>query len=159
MPTISVAGDLTVDWTIIVPAGASTHLAAAFAWSRSADVHITALPGGAAMVHALLVAAGQPDQTISGPTLPERAMLDPADGSIARSFAIWQPHPRTIDGSEIAWRMARFLGQRGGGSGSSGLSAEHLAADVLVIDDAAHGFRAIAGLADLLHHQHHRPSA
>ena len=35
MPTISVAGDLTVDWTIVVPAGSSTHLAAAFAWERS----------------------------------------------------------------------------------------------------------------------------
>ena len=157
MPTISVAGDLTVDWSIVVPAGSSTHLATAFAWERSADVHITALPGGAAMVHALLVAAGQPELTVNGPTLPERAMLDPADGSIARSFAIWQPQPRTTGDGGVAWRMARFLGQRGSGSSGAGLSAKHVAADVLVIDDAGLGFRATSGVSDVLAHQSGQP--
>lgn len=144
--SILVAGDATVDWMLAVPtviAPAALH--ASYQWETRAPVQIVAQPGGAALVHAVLVACARlaPDGRlqIEGIAVPDIALADPDRDIVPRTFTVWQPYPIQAQRRELTWRMHQFLGVRPAAAGIGSLAASDCLPECLVIDDANLGFR------------------
>ncbi len=144
--TIQVIGDVTIDWAILTPSASSTALDSSYRWEQLADVHMSPLAGSAAFISDLLRAAAREQVArgqlhISGPKLSPEAFSNPADPSIARSFAIWEQYPQRLGKPQPVWRMRQFLGLQPASSASIDQQAVQPSADCLVVDDANLGFR------------------
>ena len=130
-------GDLTVDWAIVASADLDPGLQLPYLWERRGTAVVSAMPGGAAFIGALIEGLG--GQPVNGPTLPPAALANPQFPEVARTFATWSSFPQSRGSAQGAWRMRQFLGQE---PASAALGAEQPAPpDVLVIDDANLGFR------------------
>ena len=141
-PVLAVAGDVTVDWLLAVPAVAgSADLQAAYQWETRGAAGLSAQPGGAALLATLAAAAIGGAARVEGPVLPPGVLLDPTDGRLARTYSLWQPHPSSVGGREVAWRMHRFLGFRPGTEAAPPASAGAGVVSCVVLDDAGLGFR------------------
>ena len=144
--TIQVIGDVTVDWAILAPSASSTALDSSYRWEQPAAVHMSPLAGSAAFISDLLHAAvrehdARVQPRISGPSLPREAFSNPAEPSVARSFAIWEQYPQRLGKPQPVWRMRQFLGLQLASSAPIDQQAVEASADCLVIDDANLGFR------------------
>ena len=141
--TILVAGDATVDWMLIAPAGMESGLERAYRWEAQTRVHLAAQAGGAAFLAALLAATcgGAAAPVVSAVPVPLASLTDPDDAAFARTYTTWQPYPARLGGDDIAWRMHEFLGQRPAESAPPA-PAWTAALTCLAIDDANFGFRA-----------------
>ena len=150
--SIVVSGDITIDWNLaresLAPAGetAISHTS----WQR----------GGAALLADLLaqIGAGMPPgsrpvevSATSAPTTP----IPPGGDALNHSYALWSRFPREADDKRAgsAWRIMSFLGVDRARTGESVTAAwRHLetslpTADLVVLDDAAMGFREHSDLA------------
>lgn len=136
-PAIAVAGDVTVDWAIVTPPGLGSNLQLAYLWEREGTVTVSAMPGGAALVASLLRAITG-DVVVSS-ELPPGALNDPRVASLTRTFTAWKSFPLRVGSSHGRWRLAEFLGWIGKAEG--GVAERISQAPVVVIDDAALGFR------------------
>ncbi len=136
-PAIAVAGDVTVDWTIVTPPGTSSNLQLAYLWEREGTVTVSAMAGGAALIASL--ARRLSGDTLASPALPDGALNDPRFATAPRTFTVWKSYPLRIGSTESRWRLAEFLGWLGTVEGGA---AERVpAAPVVVLDDADLGFR------------------
>jgi hypothetical protein len=140
---ILVAGDATVDWMLIAPAGMESGLERAYRWEAQTRVHLAAQAGGAAFLAALLAAtcgeAAAP--VVSAVPIPPASLTDPDDAAFARTYTVWQPYPARLGTDGVAWRMHEFLGQRPAESAPPA-PARTAAPACLAIDDTNFGFRA-----------------
>ncbi|HUZ03282.1 MAG TPA: AAA family ATPase [Thermomicrobiaceae bacterium] len=146
-PRIAVVGDVTVDWMVLAPSGVGpSTLQTTYQWEAGGGAGVASQPGGAALIAALVVAAGneRTDRLTSrGPAVPPDALVDPGYSGLPRTFAVWQPFPVALDEPRPAWRMAQFLGlQR---PTESALQWERTPPSddpaCLMVDDANLGFR------------------
>ncbi|HET9017418.1 MAG TPA: hypothetical protein VFN57_17585, partial [Thermomicrobiaceae bacterium] len=146
-PRVAVVGDVTVDWMLLAPAGVGpSTLQTTYQWEVGGGAGVASQPGGAALIAALVTAAGDPcldGQSPDGPTVPPDALVDPGYPTLPRTFAVWQPFPAALDDPRPAWRMAQFLGlQR---PAEPTVACEHTplsgTPDCVVVDDANLGFR------------------
>jgi len=140
---VLVAGDATVDWMLIAPAGMESGLERAYQWEVQTRVHLAAQAGGAAFLAALLAAACGEAKTpvVSTVPVPLASLTDPDDARFVRTYTIWQPYPARLGGDGVAWRMHEFLGQRPAESAPPD-DAPTVAPTCLAVDDANFGFRA-----------------
>lgn len=136
--SIAIAGDVTVDWTIVAPPGLDSKLQKVYLWEREGSVTVSAIPGGAALIASFLRDLGAKD--VHGPAVPPEALADPRFPGIAKTFASWQSFPRTPGGADRSWRLSEFLGWVGATSRTAA-SVPAPNGAVLVIDDANLGFR------------------
>jgi hypothetical protein len=143
--TILVAGDATVDWMLIAPAGMESGLERAYRWEAQTRVHLAAQAGGAAFLAALLAATCGDAATpaVSAVPMPPASLTDPDDAAFARTYTIWQPYPARLGGDGVAWRMHEFLGQRPAESAPPAPARTAAALTCLAVDDANFGFRTI----------------
>lgn len=136
-PAIAVAGDVTVDWTIVTPPGMGSNLQLAYLWEREGTVTVSAMPGGAALIAAL--ARGLGSLQVVEPTLPEGALSDPRHPGVTRAFTNWKSFPLRLGSTHGRWRLSEFLGWVGA---TEPVTRERPAnAPVVVLDDANLGFR------------------
>ena len=145
--TVAVSGDVTMDWNLarepIAPGGA-----------RSVDTRASWQRGGAALLADLIekVASGVAPaagpvrvQSVEAPTQP----IAPGDDGLNHSYSVWSRYRRGAGdkGPATAWRVESFLGVDRARSDDAVRAewqrlATHLPhADVVVLDDAALGFR------------------
>jgi hypothetical protein len=140
---IHVAGDVTIDWMLVMPSvAASTTLHASYQWESRAAVQIVAQPGGAALLHRLIAASDSAPTTL-GTMLPPEALQQPGEDAVTRTYTVWKPYPVQHGARELVWRMDEFLGmQPGTGPLSRAVGGQEVERDaVVVIDDANLGFR------------------
>ena len=141
--TVVVSGDVTMDWNL-----AREPLSGGD--GRAGDARTPWQRGGAALLADLLGTAaaglgpGAPTVTVEAPAAP----VPPGDDR-NHSYAIWSQFPRQANDKEpaTAWRVESFLGVDRARS-DAGVRAEWErlegalpAADLVVLDDAALGFR------------------
>jgi len=145
--SIVVTGDVTIDWNLArINRGTSKELT----WKPDDSTHACWQRGGAALLADLIAdiakdLEGDFDHNYSlfQPEAPI-APVDPTNPRYHHSYAIWSPHK---DERQMVWRVEEFLGidkstvtpeQR-----SVGISIidDPPCVDLLVIDDAAMGFR------------------
>jgi hypothetical protein len=123
---VLVCGDVTVDWDL---ARKDTGDGAA-AWAGSNRVAVARRPGSAALLAELLQELEGVEVRRAGPSLDAPGLV--------QSYALWR-HVR--EGATGAWRVAEHLGlEVPPGEGPNG-EADDGPADVVVVDDAALGFR------------------
>ena len=136
-PAVAVAGDLTVDWTIVTPPGLGSNLQLAYLWEREGTVTVSAMPGGAALVRTLLSSLGV--NSVAAAELPPAAMADPRYPGVTKTFTAWKTFPLRAGSAHGRWRLAEFLGW----VGATDIPPAHgaLAASIVVLDDANLGFR------------------
>lgn len=147
---IVVTGDPTVDWLLVVPRPVDgPALGVSYQWENRSSVHVTAEPGGAALLRDVL-AAVDPPGGVGGIVPPPGVLQDAQSTAVTRTFAVWQPFPPGgsggaggADGSSNAvWRLGRFLGQYPVAAASVwDATPPETAPACLVIDDANLGFR------------------
>jgi hypothetical protein len=138
-----VTGDVTVDWMLIVPhVVAPATLQVSYQWETRAPVQIISQPGGAALLAGLVQAAAP--GPVHGPVIPTVALTDPSHPDLTRTYTQWQPYPSVIGSRDLIWRMHRFLGMQAADTPAALPNSGPDDSDpaVLVIDDAALGFRA-----------------
>jgi hypothetical protein len=148
--TVVVSGDVTMDWNLAREplSDADEHPAARASWQRGgaallADLVQTiggALPGGAGP---LVV------RSVQAPTDP----IAPGHDELNHSYALWARTSRsTGDKGARVWRSTTFLGvdrarsDVGVRTEWKRLEQESLDADLIVLDDAALGFRDLSSL-------------
>jgi hypothetical protein len=140
--TIIVTGDVTVDWFI-----AQGKIERENAWNRNVESKLWCGLGGAALLHEVtegLLKAMQADAENTYSL--HRFFLSPEDVSVKdprfhHSYSLWFPFSRK-DGAP-AWRIGRFLGFDPCDSVEVPKeTGEALEPSILIIDDAALGFRA-----------------
>ena len=144
---IVVTGDVTMDWNLArINRGSGKELT----WNPDDSTHASWQRGGAALLADLIATIAKDLEAGSdfkhslfqtgAPTEP----VDPADPRYHHSYAIWSLHK---DKSQMVWRVAEFLGidrsTIAPGKRSEWLSIvdDPPGVDLLVIDDAAMGFR------------------
>jgi hypothetical protein len=145
---VIVSGDVTMDWNLArEPLGADA--------ARLVDTRASWQRGGAALLADLIegIAAGLSPalaapisvHAVAAPTAP----IPPGDDSLNHSYSVWAPFVRDAkaDGSMRTWRVESFLGLDHSRN-SAAIEAEWRRlekvipdADVVVLDDAALGFR------------------
>jgi hypothetical protein len=141
---VVVAGDLTVDWNL---ARTRKLRDGGTAWNAEDRTEVYARPGGAAMLARLIrelgggLGADGIGLEITGPELRKRS-YSPEDPHFHHHYAVWSrfPHGRRRADTSV-WRVEELLGldrarepQRLGDLGPED-------ADLVVLDDAALGFR------------------
>jgi hypothetical protein len=121
---VLVCGDVTVDWNVARVEASEHHRA----WTTASRVTASRQPGGAALLAEVL--RGLELATVRGP--------DPAEAAV-QSYALWS---RVADRSQPkgAWRVDEHLGVDLAPC-AAGVAGDDQPADVLVVDDAAFGFR------------------
>ena len=144
---IVVTGDPTADWLLVVPQPVDgPALGVSYQWESRASVHVTAEPGGAALLRDVL-AAVDPTFGVAGIALPPAVLQDAQSAAVTRTFAVWQPFPPggssgAGGSSNAVWRLGRFLGQYPVAAASLwDATPPETAPACLVIDDANLGFR------------------
>jgi hypothetical protein len=136
MPSVYVAGDL-------IATTALGRLPASYT-SASDTLPETAahqLAGGAWRLADLiaLACADVPEVAVEGPS---RDGVAADDSAIARTIALWSPHPRVSGGRDRVWRIEQMLGsQSGQGAGPLPDTPPDTDPAVLVLDDEDLGFR------------------
>lgn len=142
---IAVTGDITMDWSLAkVNHGTGSHVT----WSSDLRTYASWQRGGAALLADLVDLVARdvvPEQgyTLFQPGAPITP-VDPSDPATHHSFTIWSQYKD--DGSKV-WRVAEFLGidtiMGSAAEPTGGLSIvdDPSQVDLLVIDDAAMGFR------------------
>ena len=133
---IAVIGDVTVDWAVLRRNGPQGPLQLEYHWDRTGDIELVSMPGGAALIADLLEGMGE---DVATSELPEAALIDPACPQITRTFTTWAAFPEGPASRRARWRLSEFLGQEQGYITPS--SPDVSTANVLVVDDANHGFR------------------
>ncbi len=116
--TITVTGDVTVDWMLLNPGGAPEGIEFPEIWGAGFECRAAAQPGGAAiladLVEKLVVAdpALAERHQVVGPSLPHEALVAPSYSGLNRTWTSWALYPRTTaDKKRHAWRMVCFWGQ------------------------------------------------
>ena len=130
---VVVAGDAIVEWCLAARGGGLAS--------------VGAQPGGAALLASLLTAAsmpagtGGPGLSVTGPARLE-GWPGPTDPSVTRSFSVWAELPRG-PGQDPArcWRVREAVGLDRGAASAPVLAPPQTPPALLVIDDAALGFR------------------
>ena len=145
---IVVTGDITMDWNL---ARSTRGAVKETTWNPDDSTHACWQRGGAALLADLIAAiardleAGSDDHyLLFQPRAPNKP-VDPADSRFHHSYALWSLNKEK---ERMVWRVAEFLGidksSESTSDGSDWLSIvddpPHV--DLLVIDDAAMGFRA-----------------
>lgn len=146
--TIAVAGDVSVDWQVILPQGArSTGLDLLWAWSTFNEAQLAAAAGGAALLGEIVAAAAadrDASVAVVRPSVPPEALARPDVDDFVRLVASWSAFPAPVGSDGPAWRIAEFLGRsepaRSAARGP-GLEATE-AAELVVLGDLSLGFRA-----------------
>jgi hypothetical protein len=136
--SVVVTGDVTIDWHVARTRSPGSD---GSSWSPRDRVHARARPGGAALLGELMAAAGP--ARVHGPTLPSGPVA-PDDPRWTRSWAVWSPHPFRAGGPRDeppAWRVAEFLGLDPAGGPPRPLESDPDDPALVVLDDAALGFR------------------
>ena len=148
--TVVVSGDVTVDWNLAREPlrAAAEHTAVARAsWQR----------GGASLLADLVQAVGAAEGERTAPVVLEveapAEPIPPGRSELNHSYALWERAPRTTGDAEgTAWRSTAFLGVDRARTDSAvraewrRLADALLDADVIVLDDAALGFRDLSSL-------------
>jgi RyR domain/ATPase family associated with various cellular activities (AAA) len=149
--TIIVTGDVTIDWNLAHIQNQSGDSAA---WAADDLTRACWQRGGAALMADLIetLAAtmrqqGQADAVVKSVTVP-RTGLTPTDDRFNHAYAMYAPvasGDKLPDGKpKLVWRVTQFLGvDRVAQSGSDipPVENEPERADIVVLDDAALGFR------------------
>ena len=131
--TVVATGDVTVDWNLARAAVSEPHGAAA------GQTTLSHQPGGALLLAGLLetVLGHTGDQVVHPTALPDD--LHPGDPRYHHSYAVWNLFPPG------AWRVDEFLGVEHASSRQARNQADRSSMagdpDLIVIDDAALGFR------------------
>jgi hypothetical protein len=140
---VAVVGDVTIDWQVIVPRGPhGPGLELQWVWSTLQESRLTAVPGGAALLHAIVGAAVAERDTsleVAGPTVPPEALAHPDDDEFTRLVLEWAAVPGPKQAPGPAWRIVEFLGRIE--AGRSPTVDAGLDGDVLVVADLGLGFR------------------
>lgn len=149
--TVVVSGDVTVDWNLArEPLRApDDHAAVARAtWQR----------GGASLLADLVQAVGSADRERTAPVVvleveAPAEPIPPGRSELNHSYALWERTARSSgDSKRTVWRSTGFLGVDRARSDSAVRAEWHrladalLDADVIVLDDAALGFRDLSSL-------------
>ena len=142
---VVVAGDVTMDWHIACTQGAAN---AREGWDPGAWARACWQRGGAALLGDLIGALaatlqqdGKGSFLVEQPDVP-REPVQPCDARHNHTYAIWS---QFSEGNQRVWRVERFLGLDP--SATAGEPSEVRAdddtdrADLVVLDDAALGFR------------------
>lgn len=140
---IQITGDVTVDWMLVVPTVVNTSaLQVSYQWESRTPVQIIAQPGGASLLSAL-VSAASTNADVCGIAVPGKALADPSQDRLTRTFTVWQPYPSIVGSRDLTWRMHQFLGVQPSPTPDPIASSEpqDQVPDVLVIDDSNLGFR------------------
>lgn len=148
-PAIMVVGDTAVDWMLVVPSAMDdTILEQAYQWEARNAVHLVAQPGSAAFLSALLTTcvagpmadAGPVD--IIGPDIPSRALTNPNQTELTRTYSVWRLYPTRTGSREPALRMHEYLGRKPGSAAPLPAADRSDATPAcLVIDDTGLRFR------------------
>ncbi len=145
---IVVTGDVTIDWNL---ARAPRQRRYEAAWNADDRTRACWQPGGAAMLAEVIeeMTKGTGVQVLR-PTLPD-GDIHPADPRFHHSYAIWNAFPSSSrDNQRKVWRVKEFLGldkaRAGSANGAGSMdwmkeTGDPDRADVVVLDDAALGFR------------------
>lgn len=147
---IVVTGDLTLDWNLACTGGQGGSRAA---WNVKDTARLYGQRGGAAML-ADLIAAVAAELNRTGAVSREvrqaavRArQVRPGNAAFHHSYALWAPFPYSASDAKVpgVWRVEAFLGldHRASSSipGAVHVEADPPEADLVVLDDAALGFR------------------
>jgi hypothetical protein len=141
---VVVAGDLTVDWNL---ARTRKLRDGGTAWNAEDRTEVYGRPGGAAMLARLIRALGAElaaDGVVLEVTGPEgrRRSYSPEDPHFHHHYAVWSqfPHGRRRQDSNV-WRVEEFLGLDRAREPQPVGDAGPDQADLVVLDDAALGFR------------------
>jgi hypothetical protein len=102
LPTLVVAGDVTLDWNVADMSPSSTT----GTWSGELHASISFEPGGACMLAALAAAAIDADVR----TVPGGAVPRPDDRRFHHSTAAWAQFPVARGSGEFVWRVNDYLG-------------------------------------------------
>jgi hypothetical protein len=150
--TAIVAGDVTVDWNIARTRRSKISLPA---WRSGSITRTWWQPGGAALLADLLTAiAGELrqssaiDASIRKASFPGDA-VQPGDPRFHHSYSIWSPFKAgekpPLDREKPIWRMEEYLGLHPASPIADTtwmtIISDTSQADLLVLDDAALGFR------------------
>ena len=136
MPTVYVAGDLIAETALgRLPA---TYTSGADPLPETA---VQQFGGGAWRLAALvaLACADLPDAVVAGPPHDGAALR--GDGAVARTIALWSPHPRAAGGRERVWRIEQLLGSQPGRGDGSPVAPPDARPSVLALADEDLGFR------------------
>lgn len=150
---VAVTGDLTIDWNL---SRVQQQPGPSVAWASDDLTRACPGAGGCRLLADLIDAvvkrmhqAGEPSAVVKSVDLSATDVC-PNDDRFNHSYALYAPiesGDRLPDGkSKLVWRAIQFLGidrQRGDREPAAGLSLSHEAdaADIVVLDDAALGFR------------------
>lgn len=126
LPRVLVCGDATVDWNV----ARVESLEQGSAWMAGSRVAVTRRPGGGALLAALL------QELDVGAAVRFTGAAD--ESGLVQSYAMWH----RVAGRRPAWRVVEHLGLELPEAGTAATAApDDEPADVVVVDDAALGFR------------------
>jgi hypothetical protein len=141
---IVVAGDATLDWNL---SDYAEGVAPAVFWNGELESRISFQPGGAYLLSELLRRAVEAEVHSSLVQPEDRAFVRPDSPWYNHSTAIWGPHRRSPKSASPVWRVREFKGLARRHScdrqpdGGSAVVDDPEYADIVVLDDAALGFR------------------
>jgi hypothetical protein len=143
---IVVAGDVSMDWNLAREQDSFNH-----SWNADSCSRVWWQRGGAALQADLITAIADSlmnDGAVDFRILQNAAPLDPVqhgDKRFHHVYALWTPFGK---GKDVAWRVKQFLGidvctnDMGGEADNwKGIVDDSADADIVVLDDAALGFR------------------
>ncbi len=147
-----ITGDVTLDWNI---ARARHSKSSQPVWGAGAITRVWRQRGGAALLADLLeIVAGElqrsssVDVSIRQAAIPVESIY-PGDPRFNHSYSIWSPYKTgekpPLDKDRPVWRMEEYLGVHPASPDADNswmkISTDTTQADLLVLDDAALGFR------------------
>jgi len=143
--TVVVAGDVTIDWQILLPEGrGGSDLDPLWAWTELRETQLAAAAGGSAIlgeVVAAAVADRDPSVQVVVPSVPAEALARPDLGEFVRLVASWAALAGPRGGGPPAWRITEFLGRGEATEPRSAGPEADAEADVLVVGDLGLGLR------------------
>jgi hypothetical protein len=136
---VVVAGDVTMDWHVAqsrAPGSDGT------VWSPRDRVRVRPRAGGAALLAELVAAAAGGGARVHGPP-PQAGAPAPDDPRWSHSWATWAPYPGRVPvaGEPPAWRVSGFIGLDPASEPPRTLEDDPVDPALVVLDDAALGFR------------------
>lgn len=148
-----VTGDVTMDWNI---ARTSSHRSLGLPWKSADSLRIYWQRGGAALLADLIKAvsktlrdSGKVDSKIAIVDAPKKQIVQPSEKNYPHTYAMWKlfEQKKGESSKEKVWRVEDFMGLDPGAEPLTNSDAGHSVikdppeADLVVLDDAALGFR------------------
>lgn len=138
---VVVTGDVTADWNL----ARSNNQSAGSVWNPDNATSCYLQPGGAALLATVItaVAAETGNHDLRCMAMPE-VKIFPGDSRFRHSYALWSPFKystKSNDTEDPVWRVEQFLGLDSGKAEGEIVFNDPSMADLIVLDDAALGFR------------------